>query len=334
MPLAAKEETLSPSSDPCVLFPLAAFDDLAENSRLGSARKNLALHRGSTWSNSGTALGIEPVLLVEGVRSRYTGKERDGESGLDNFDARYYSPSMGRFISPDWSAAPMGVPYADFGNPQSLNLYSYVKNNPLKDTDPTGHCDPGSPGCALQLVQAINNFANDVGGYVGSFLTGAVKEELSTVRDNLGLSPAPELNPSNDVERAGAALTQGGQTAAAVVLPLVTGGEGEEPGGSFMGPKEGESGGPGAGKDFSPGTKQAVVNENATANGGSARCVYCGDKVSNESGPNKVNVDHAQAKANGGNNTQQNGQVTCQYCNQSKGTSPAPKSPKPKPDQP
>jgi len=147
------------------------------------------------------------------------------------------------------------------------------------------------------------------------------------------LTPAPELQPSNDVERAGAGLTSAAQTEAAVVLPLVTGGEGEEPVGSFMGPKEGSSGGPGARKDFSPATKQDIVNGNATANGGSARCVYCGDKVSNEPGPNKVNIDHAQAKANGGNNTEINGQVTCQYCNQSKGTSPAPKNPKPRPDQ-
>jgi RHS repeat-associated protein len=72
--------------------------------------------------------------------TRFTGKERDSESGLDDFDARYYSSSMGRFMSPDWSAAPMGVPYADFGNPQSLNLYGYVKNNPLTFTDPDGHC--------------------------------------------------------------------------------------------------------------------------------------------------------------------------------------------------
>ena len=53
-----------------------------------------------------------------------TGKERDAESGLDEFGARYYGSSLGRFMTPDWAAKPMAVPYAMFGNPQSLNLYS------------------------------------------------------------------------------------------------------------------------------------------------------------------------------------------------------------------
>lgn len=70
--------------------------------------------------------------------SRYTGKERDAESGLDYFGARYYGSSMGRFMSPD----PSGLYYADPRYPQSLNLYSYVLNNPLKNVDPTGmYCD-------------------------------------------------------------------------------------------------------------------------------------------------------------------------------------------------
>jgi len=54
----------------------------------------------------------------------FTGKERDTESGLDNFGARYYGSSLGRFMVPDWASKPTGVPYANFGNPQSLNLYS------------------------------------------------------------------------------------------------------------------------------------------------------------------------------------------------------------------
>jgi RHS repeat-associated protein len=69
----------------------------------------------------------------------FTGKERDAESGLDYFDARYYASSMGRFMSPDWSAKEDPVPYAKLGNPQTLNLYSYVLNNPLSLIDDDGH---------------------------------------------------------------------------------------------------------------------------------------------------------------------------------------------------
>ena len=68
---------------------------------------------------------------------RFTGKERDSESGLDNFGARYDSSQYGRFMSPD----PMGIFFADAANPQSWNQYSYVVNNPLSYTDPDGlHC--------------------------------------------------------------------------------------------------------------------------------------------------------------------------------------------------
>jgi RHS repeat-associated protein len=70
----------------------------------------------------------------------FTGKERDAATGLDNFGARYNSSSFGRFMSPDWSASPSPVPYASISYPQSLNLYAYVQNDPLKSTDPTGHC--------------------------------------------------------------------------------------------------------------------------------------------------------------------------------------------------
>jgi RHS repeat-associated protein len=78
----------------------------------------------------------------------FTGKERDIESGNDYFGARYYSSSVGRFMSPDWSEDPAPIPYADLENPQSLNFYGYVRNNPVSWSDPTGHFlnTPGSPG--------------------------------------------------------------------------------------------------------------------------------------------------------------------------------------------
>ena len=65
---------------------------------------------------------------------KFTGKERDTESGLDNFGARYNASSMGRFMSPD----PVFISADRLTDPQSLNLYAYVRNNPLSLVDPTG----------------------------------------------------------------------------------------------------------------------------------------------------------------------------------------------------
>ena len=79
--------------------------------------------------------------------SRSTGKERDTESGNDYFGARYYSSDAGRFLTPDWSAKVEPVPYAKLDDPQTLNLYSYVGNNPLARADADGHCGVGD--CVL-----------------------------------------------------------------------------------------------------------------------------------------------------------------------------------------
>lgn len=64
----------------------------------------------------------------------FTGKERDSESGDDYFGARYYASTIARFLSPDPSAGY----FADPSNPQSMNLYAYVLNNPPGLIDPNG----------------------------------------------------------------------------------------------------------------------------------------------------------------------------------------------------
>ncbi|MGB9873270.1 MAG: RHS repeat-associated core domain-containing protein, partial [Anaerolineae bacterium] len=64
---------------------------------------------------------------------RYTGQRWDSALGLYDYQARFYHPVLGRFLQPD----PL-VP--EPGNPQALNRYAYVRNNPLKYTDPSGHC--------------------------------------------------------------------------------------------------------------------------------------------------------------------------------------------------
>jgi RHS repeat-associated protein len=65
---------------------------------------------------------------------KFTGKERDVETGLDYFLARYYSGAQGRFMRPD-------DPFVDQfpEDPQSWNLYAYTRNNPLRFVDPTGN---------------------------------------------------------------------------------------------------------------------------------------------------------------------------------------------------
>ncbi len=110
--------------------------------------------------------GGERVVTDTGIGNNYkfTGKERDPETGCDYFGARYYCNPIGRFITPDWAAKPTTVPYANFGNPQSLNLYSYVQNNPTTFGDPDGHCPP----CRLAYYQLKRKFDN----FIGSALTG------------------------------------------------------------------------------------------------------------------------------------------------------------------
>jgi RHS repeat-associated protein len=65
---------------------------------------------------------------------KFTGYELDSETGLNYAFNRHYNPRMGRFMSAD----PLGIASASFSNPQSLNRYAYVLNNPLNFIDPRG----------------------------------------------------------------------------------------------------------------------------------------------------------------------------------------------------
>jgi len=85
---------------------------------------------------------------------KFTGKERDPDMGIDDFGARFYKNTMARFYSPDWSATVEPVPYAKLNNPQSLNLYTYVLDNPLSFRDADGH-ELGAD--TLQEVQKITS---------------------------------------------------------------------------------------------------------------------------------------------------------------------------------
>ena len=89
----------------------------------------------------------------------FTGKERDAETGLDYFGARYFSGAQGRFTSPDSPA------YSKLSNPQSWNLYAYTLNNPLAFTDPTGHeivCANNAAQCQKDAQSSVEGGADRV----------------------------------------------------------------------------------------------------------------------------------------------------------------------------
>jgi RHS repeat-associated protein len=81
----------------------------------------------------------------------FSGQKFDASTSLMYYVARYYDPLLGRFTQPDST-----VPGA--GNPQNLNRYSYVRNNPVRYTDPTGNCVPEFDTCGPNAPPPNANF--------------------------------------------------------------------------------------------------------------------------------------------------------------------------------
>ena len=91
-------------------------------------------------AGTGVRTGVQGYSVADGIRQKFTQKERDTETGLDYFLARYYANAQGRFTSPDPLLA-SGRP----ANPQTWNRYAYVLNNPLKFVDPNGLAEQAEP---------------------------------------------------------------------------------------------------------------------------------------------------------------------------------------------
>jgi len=119
------------------LYPIAdhlgspiAIADGAGHLIQGLAYADFGKRYSAGWASPLTtaqALGINTGLSDRG----YTGQESLDAIGLDDYNARLYDPTLGRFLSVD----PL---IAHPGSTQSINPYSYVENNPLNKTDPTG----------------------------------------------------------------------------------------------------------------------------------------------------------------------------------------------------
>jgi len=108
-----------------------------------------------------------PFVNSDSNHYKFTGKERDSETGLDLMGVRYYGSALGRFMTTD----PLGGHPQD---PQTLNKYSYVRNNPLRYTDPTG-MDLWLQGCGKDSSTCQKNFAGTTdkdGNFTRTHITG------------------------------------------------------------------------------------------------------------------------------------------------------------------
>ena len=133
------------------------------------------------YSGTGSRTAALKYILItgsSGLTDKFTGKERDAETGLDYFGARYFSGAQGRFTSPDSTA------YSKMTNPQSWNLYSYSFNNPLRYTDPDGH-EVRATNCGTEKECQATGYRIEIEGDVSSFKS--LGQNASRLADLVGM---------------------------------------------------------------------------------------------------------------------------------------------------
>jgi RHS repeat-associated protein len=139
------------------------------------------IQQGVGGRNLSYPTGTYPTGTPDLQAMKFTGQLRDAETGLDYFGARYFSGAQGRFTSADPEGRGGKVP-----DPQSWNMYSYARNNPLLYTDPTGETyqicvkdDNGKDQCSSvsdeQFAQLQKNPGSGISlsnGDINAFVNG------------------------------------------------------------------------------------------------------------------------------------------------------------------
>jgi RHS repeat-associated protein len=162
--------------------------------------RHAAHHRRKTGSLAGTKrhdylpfgeelfAGIGGRTTTQGytgdsVRQKFTSKERDNETGLDYFLARYYSSAQGRFTSPDSLLSSGRI-----DNPQTWNRFNYVLGNPLKFSDPFGLFEYLA-GTSADDIKRINKAYDDLVTAKGKYKAGS--KEYDAINKSLNALGAP-----------------------------------------------------------------------------------------------------------------------------------------------
>ena len=214
--LAVEIGTGAAGPAPCMPSPCYLTADALGSTRLVTDKSGLTVsaHDYMPFGEELTGVGARGAAfgLVE-VSEKFTGKERDVETGLDYFGARYFSGAQGRFTSPD-----QPLVAHNRSDPQSWNLYTYGLNNPLRFTDPTGQfavdgqdkdCGTNLKDCAPPMERlggdpkqdhyiddktTMSGLPERKRGQTQDRVVGAVKGASEDVLDILSLMGAPDSN--------------------------------------------------------------------------------------------------------------------------------------------
>ena len=130
---------------------------------------------------------------------QFAGKERDAETGLDYFGARYYSPTLGRFTTPDSAGA-------DLRNPQTFNKYRYALNNPLYYVDRDGLYEEDVHRDLTAVLALAAGFNRETASAIGA--------ATQWVDDDPRTDPTAARNLLNERMRADYHFTSDGRRAA------------------------------------------------------------------------------------------------------------------------
>lgn len=195
--------------------------------QVGTTQMELSAGGWPVWEGWFTPFGQEIInggeqnvmgqVTADGTNNRYkfTGKERDTESGLDYFGARYNSSSMGRFMSPDYSMNSVILEL-----PQSWNKYGYVLNRPLYASDPDGRC----PWCVGAVVGGIIEGGVDIASQLAK-THGSFSKADGFSWGEVGASTAGgAVAGALAVATGGASLVSSGVLDSAIVGDLASGG--------------------------------------------------------------------------------------------------------------
>jgi RHS repeat-associated protein len=142
--------------------PLYYVEDMLGTSRVNTTNTGAVCYDADFYPYGGETAYTNTCSSPQNYK--FEGKERDGETGNDNFGARYYSNRFGRWLSADWSAVPVSVPYANLSNPQTLNLYAMVADDPESFSDLDGHQNNPTPTSNQTLAAAGEACATGSGG--------------------------------------------------------------------------------------------------------------------------------------------------------------------------